>query len=159
MDTRPLRTKGKADPRTQGERIRVARTAAGLSQGRLADAITMHGGRATKSLVSQWERDTIANPENANLFAIQAITGYRAEWISTGKEPKKLEMRSPKDSSGLDRKLLARAIAATLRALPSGEKDPQRIADIVSRLYDTLITAPDVDPATLDIVAAALAKP
>lgn len=158
--SRPLRTSLPENPKTQGERIRFARLSAELSQAQLAQAIALHGGRkASKSLISQWESDAVKNPENANLFAIQAATGFHAEWISSGKGQKRAALRALGEVQGLNREHLRRAIDAAVAALNLNPKIVLPLADAMGRLYDTLIDAPELDDATLKIIAQALTRP
>ncbi|MCR6496203.1 helix-turn-helix domain-containing protein [Thermomonas sp. S9] len=78
--SRPLRTTLPQNPKTQGERIRYARISSNLTQQQLAQAV----GRITKSVidkatVSKWEGDSTSNPTNANMLAIQAVTGFSVQ--------------------------------------------------------------------------------
>jgi len=65
--------------KSPGERIRLIREKLGLSQEEFGKRIGV-----TKAAVSQWESGEIKNYRNANLFAIQNLSGYSAEWIVTG---------------------------------------------------------------------------
>lgn len=150
--TRPLRTSAIANPRTQGERIRYARINANLSQEQLGIQIGKAGGsNVTKSLVSQWERDGIKNPTNDNLFAIEAVTGFSAQWISSGRGAQKAKAAS---AVRLDTHALTRALSA---ALPDAAR-PDELAQVIAGLYDVLIDTPDVSDKTLSSFAAALAR-
>lgn len=149
--TRALRTEAPRNPKTQGDRIRHARIAAGLSQGALADRIRGAGGsRVSKSLISQWEGDNIKNPTNENLFAIEGATGFSAQWLVSGKGDPKAKQAS---AARLNQQALKRAIAV---AFPGTMADVH--AAVVSGLYDVLIDTPDVSDKVLASFAAALAR-
>ncbi|MFL4599781.1 MULTISPECIES: helix-turn-helix domain-containing protein [Stenotrophomonas] len=150
--SRPLRTAAPSNPRTQGERIRFARISANLSQEQLGMQVNKAGGSSvTKSLVSQWERDGVKNPTNDNLFAIEAVTGFSAQWISSGRGPQKAKAAS---TVRLDTHALERALAA---ALPDNGKHAD-LAQVVAGLYDVLMDTPDVSDKTLASFASALAR-
>lgn len=136
-------------PKTQGERIRLARTNAGLSQSQLAAAIkTMTKSKIVKSLVSQWERNIIQNPGNAHMLALEAITGISANWIVNGTGPR--EARIPATTAHLDQARLARAIAATKIPVPDG------FARAVCGLYDLLGETPSISDELLERLASTL---
>jgi transcriptional regulator with XRE-family HTH domain len=67
---------------TMGERARIARKAAGLSQPRLGKLIG-----CSASALSQLETDTTAQPRSYILLGYEMHTGYSARWIATGKGP------------------------------------------------------------------------
>lgn len=68
------------------ERIRRARTAAGLNQTELAAHIGV-----TRAAVSQWELGTTKSPNPKNIFAIAEVTGFSPQWLATGEGPEKLK--------------------------------------------------------------------
>lgn len=68
---------------TQSERIREARTANRLSQQRLADLLGV-----TKAAISQWENSATKQIKYENLIALEKITGFSAQWLSTGRGPR-----------------------------------------------------------------------
>lgn len=106
---------GMGTPRTLGERIRHARTESQLTQSELAKRIArLTGKKITKSLVSAWELDKVANPNNNAILALQAVTSFRAEWFVNGKAPERISLDSPRSeqSSGLDIALLVKALEA-----------------------------------------------
>lgn len=151
MSTRPLRTESIGTPRTQGQRIRFARIAAELSQEALGEQIQKAGGsKASKSLISQWERDGVKNPTNDNLFAIQAVTGFSAQWIATGKGDPKAKVAP---ASKLNTEALSRALAAVMPGADSAKN-----ADIVADLYDALIDSPDITDKALSSLASAFSR-
>lgn len=157
MPSRPLRTSAARSPKNQGERIRVARIESNLSQAQLASAISkISGGRVTKSLVSQWETGDVKNPNNANMLAIQVITGFSMNWLVTGRGPQRVTLPSARTDTiaPLDQGRLARAIAAAVPDLP----DTHRIARAVGGLYDLLGDTPDIKDDLLARFAAALLK-
>src|SRR5579871_4382524 len=65
--------------KTPGDRIRHIREELELSQ----EGFGRHMG-VSKAAVSQWENGDTKNLRPANLFAIQNLSGYSAEWIATG---------------------------------------------------------------------------
>jgi len=121
-----------------GERIKHARKASNLTQAQLAEAISAAtGSKITKSLVSQWESGRVASPNTANLLAIQAVTGFRAEWILQGKSPQKREQSAAKRSGApaeLDVVLLERILHEVLKTTT----EPRRAAKSAVRMYQSL---------------------
>lgn len=159
MNTRPLRTHALQNPRTQGERIRYARLHLDISQDELARRVRQTGGgKVSKSLVSQWERDSVKNPNNANLLAIAAVTGFTPTWLIHGKEPKRQTVASRGEVAGIDVDRLTRAIAAAKSALDADALMPSRAARVIAALYETLMDAPGLDDSTLATFAATLAR-
>lgn len=150
MPPRPLRTTLPQEPRTQGERIRYARISANLTQQQLADAVSkITKGEISKATVSKWEGDSTANPTNANMLAIQAVTGFSMPWLVTGRG----EMRvSTTPHAGLKIEALARALRAAL-----GEEASRSVA-AVATLYDLILDAPGVSDAVLQRTAAAITE-
>lgn len=146
--SRPLRTSLPQNPQTQGERIRYARISSNLTQQQLATAV----GKITKTAidkatVSKWEGDSTSNPTNANMLAIQAVTGFSMSWLVNGRG----EMRvAHAQHSGLQVAVLGRAMRATF-----GEVD-DAIPAAVATLYDLILDAPSVSDAVLKRTAAAL---
>lgn len=118
-----------------GERIKHARKSCALTQAELAEAISaVTGSKITKSLVSQWESGRVASPNTANLLAIQAATGFRAEWLLHGTLPqKRSENRGSKDAE-IDVVLLERI----LREVFKTTKEPARAAKAAVRMYHSL---------------------
>lgn len=157
MSTRPLRTTAATTPRTLGERIRYARLSIDVSQEQFAKRISENGGgKISKSLVSMWERDDVKNPQNANLIAVQAVTGFRFEWLTTGAEPKRIQIparASTPSITPINVELLARALATAYPTL--ADSDSQ--ARIVSGLYELLRDSPDLTPPMLATFAVGLA--
>jgi len=143
-------------PTSQGERIRYARTNAGLSQNQVAAALRLAtGSKITKSLVSQWERNAIKNPSNAHLLALEALTGISATWIVKGRGPKEVALRSSAElqAQQLDKERLARAIAATQVAVPD------RFTPTIADLYDLIRETPSISDEMLRRIAASLLGP
>jgi transcriptional regulator with XRE-family HTH domain len=147
---RPLRTTLPQTPRTQGERIRYARISANLTQQQLADAVSkITNGDISKATVSKWEGDATSNPTNANMLAIQAVTGFSMSWLVTGRG----EMRvSTAPHVGIQEKALERALRAVF-----GESAGSK-AHAVATLYDLIIDAPGVSDAVLQRTAAAITE-
>lgn len=97
---------------TMGERIKRARTAAGLTQVELAKRVGV-----SKGAVSQWEADDVKNLRLPNLFAMADATGFSARWIGTGEGPEKPE-QAPLTPQGFDlqiSELSSNELAALLR--------------------------------------------
>lgn len=151
---RPLRTQAPLKPRTQGERIRYARLNCGLTQQQLADAVSaISNMRVSKSLVSKWELDGVNNPNNANMLALQAVTGFDVTWLVTGRGAQRVSMPDRKHSNPLDPDRLAKALAA---AAPGLRIDYATTARVASELYEILTDTPEVAPAVLERFAAHL---
>ena len=148
--SRPLRTSLPDSPRTQGERIRYARITSNLTQQQLAQAVAkITKGVIDKGSVSKWESDSTSNPTNANMLAIQAVTGFSVQWLVHGRG----EMRaSSAKHVGLDAAALGRA----MRAVIPGVTDQQ--ASAAATLYDLILDAPGVSETTLQRTAAALTE-
>ncbi|WP_367347165.1 helix-turn-helix domain-containing protein [Stenotrophomonas bentonitica] len=65
---------------SMSDRIRAARTTAGLSQSQLA---TETGVK--RSAVAQWERKEGTSPSVSHLAQIAVVTKVRFEWLATGR--------------------------------------------------------------------------
>lgn len=149
--SRDLRTTLPTNTDTQGARIRYARISAGLSQAQLAAGVGKACGTAIgKGLVSKWESDTVANPNNAHLFAIQALTGFSAQWLATNREPKRASSLAAKH--GLDPEILHAAIVA----VPVPWHDQRALATVLATLYDIKRDEPTVSQGVLGRTAKAL---
>lgn len=72
--------------KTAADRIHHIREKLDLSQEAFGNKIGV-----SKAAVSQWESGDIKNLRPVNLFAMQRISGYSAEWIATGHGPKQLK--------------------------------------------------------------------
>lgn len=142
MTKRPLRTAAVAHPRTTGARIRYARLDCNLSQEAFAAGISsITKVKIGKSLVSQWETDSIASPSHANLNAIQAVTGFSVEWLATGSGDQRATVRS--SELDVDRlKLILKAIAPDRTGIP-------REARAIALLYKVLADSPSMSPPLL----------
>ena len=75
--------------KTPAERIKHVREQMQLSQEAFGQQIGV-----SKGAVSQWEGGDIKNLRPPNLFAIQRISSFSAEWIATGAGPKHLKKTS-----------------------------------------------------------------
>lgn len=141
MTKRPLRTAAVAHPRTTGARIRYARLDSNLTQEAFAAGISrITKVKISKGLVSQWESDTIVSPGPTNLFAIQAVTGFSVEWLTTGLGEQRANVQSPE--LDVDRlKLILKAIAPDRTGIP-------REARAIALLYKVLTSSPSM-PAPL----------
>ena len=76
--------------KTAADRIRHIREKLDLSQEAFGNKVGV-----SKAAVSQWESGDIKNLRPTNLFAIQRISGFSAEWIATGHGPKQLRGGNP----------------------------------------------------------------
>lgn len=147
-----MRTSLPVNPATQGERIRYARISANLTQQQLADAVSkLTKGAVDKGTVSKWEGDTTSNPTNANILAIQAVTGFSVTWLVHGRG----EMRvSAMRSESLNLDVLTRAIRVVAPNLAAS------VVVAIGAVYDLILDAPDVSDSVLARTAAAiLGKP
>jgi len=151
MSTRPLRTTPELNPRTQGGRIRAARLSVPLSQAQLAAQVKhFTKSNITKSLVSQWERDAVANPQNENMLAIAAITSHSVEWLVNGKGDRRPRTMAAAQASAppLDMKRLQKSLALVMPNLqPSAVK-------AVATVYDMLGEDASLSDAVLKHVVA-----
>lgn len=142
---------------TFGKRVRHARLACGLTQAEFAKAIARLTHTLTvKGLVSQWENDKIANPNNATLLAIQAVTGHAAEWLVSGRGEQKVRsanllLNEPAATygKGITREILHRAIVIAA----SEKRDPVDIADAAIEVVETLADEPGIPDAVLKRIA------
>lgn len=156
MSVRELRTKAPDDPQTPGERIRYARVMCGMSQPQLAEAIRrMTGTKTSSSLISKWENNHISSLSNPTLYAIQALTGYRMDWIIRGMEPRRTVLS--KDGK-TNTARLAKALGAALSVAPDVH-DVGSLARVTAGLYDLLTDTPDVDSALLTRIASTFTQP
>lgn len=154
--TRALRTAPVKHPKTQGERIRFARQSCGLSQSAFGKAIgAISKMQISKSLVSKWELDGVANPNNANLLAMQAVTGYAFDWFVQGGPPRRVEIPSANGSSPLNPELLSRALRA---AEPELEIDYEAAGRVMAPLYDVLLDTPEIEAGMLARFAKSLRR-
>lgn len=71
---------------TMSARLRLARTAAKLSQAALADRL-----RINRRAVAQWEQSAGTSPNIANLSQVAEATGVCFEWLATGRGPTRPE--------------------------------------------------------------------
>lgn len=76
---------------TLDNRIRRARTLAGLTQAELAQRVGVHRGA-----VAQWESPNGSLPSMDHLIAIALHTGVHLEWLGTGRG-------EPRPGAGLER--------------------------------------------------------
>lgn len=154
--TRALRTTALQKPRTQGERIRFARVACNLSQEQLGKAISaISKQKVSKSLVSKWERDGVSNPNNSNMLALQAATGFSVEWIVNGRGPQRAQIPSQRETEPLNPALLAKALAG---AAPNVTMDYTDVARVAASLYRVLSDTPELEPAILAAFAAEIRR-
>lgn len=79
-----------SDEKGMGDRIREAREALGLSQGRLAELVGKRGSGEplTKSTVSKWERGDTKNLRLANLFALADVLNVSPRWLAIADGPR-----------------------------------------------------------------------
>lgn len=67
---------------TIAQRIRTARTGAGLTQAQMADALGV-----TRSACSQWESPAGTTPQPAHISVLARVLGVSYEWLATGRVP------------------------------------------------------------------------
>jgi len=142
---------------TFGQRVKHARLAAKLSQLEFANAVAnLTGSKTKKGLVSQWENNKVSNVQNATLLAIQAVTGFSAEWLVSGRG--ELRVKLPKllvadkkavYGHGVSREVLRRGIiiAAT------EQKTPDAIADAAIEVIESLADEPGLSDGILKRIA------
>lgn len=85
---------------TLSERIREAIAAAGLSQ---SDVARRTGN--TTGAVSQWISGQTRQLKTHNALALEALTGYRAQWLATGAGPRMADHASVVRGSDGERQL------------------------------------------------------
>lgn len=149
MNTRALRTHAPTTLDTMGRRIRYARLENKMSQADLALQVARRTGKGiTKSLVSQWERGSVSNPQNANLHAIAMATGFNLDWlIHGGKYPQKVGAKQIDQEA--ERMIdVARLVRAVDAVIPGIENLPRKAAAIAS-IYDLLTHSPDIPNAII----------
>lgn len=140
MNSRPLRTAAVSKPKTTGERIRFARLACNLSQDGLATRIAaITDASVRKGHVSQWEKGIIESPSYVNLGAIQAVTGFSIQWLTTGKGDQRVSLKS----DAIDEARLAQVLSA----IYPDRSDIARDARVAALLYQVLTDTPTMAPA------------
>lgn len=101
---------------TMGDRIRSARTSAGLSQSQLAEQTGVK-----RSAVAQWERRGGTRPSVQNLERVAVITQVRFEWLATGRGSARadgVELAPAKPGADYARDDLEGNILSLVRRLP-----------------------------------------
>ena len=142
MTRRPLRTAAVEKPVTTGQRIRFARLECNLSQQALAAGVaSITKSKVSKSTVSTWETELVNVPSHSNLRAIQAVTGFAVEWLTTGKGDQRASIRS----GDLD----ADRLQVILKAIDPDRADIAREARIIALLYKVLASTPSIPPTLL----------
>lgn len=144
-------TPSRSAPTNFGARVREARLDCGMSQAELARALkAVTKSKINKALISQWELGRVNNPQLATLEALVAVTGYSHTWLSTGKGPKKVNLRHALDmhqqAQALDRTAFTRAVITVVDAKVT---DGPKAAQVALELYDTLVESPGTDDAVL----------
>lgn len=142
---------------TFGQRVRHARRECQLTQAALAKRVAhISRTQTSKSLVSHWENDRVANPQNATILAIVAVTGFSQEWLINGKGPERLKLPglmvaepAAVYGKGLDRVLLRRAILVACEE----QKTPDGIANAAIEVFETLADEPDAPDGALRRIA------
>lgn len=155
MSTRPLRTSPEQNPRTLGGRIRAARLSVPYSQAQFATQINHKTkGKVNKSLVSQWERDAVANPQNATMVAIAAITSHSLKWLISGRGDRMIVSQPDvqEASAALDMSRLQKALDAVFKTVDPGA------TKAVATVYEMLGEDPSLSPAVLRPVVAGFTK-
>lgn len=66
--------------KTLGQRIKLARQSADMSQADLARSVGV-----TRGAVTHWEKDSIGNLKNEHLYAVADATRVNPRWLATGK--------------------------------------------------------------------------
>ncbi len=129
-----------------------------MSQADLAEHISRRIGSGTKKgLVSQWERDSVANPQNATLHAIALSTGFNLDWlIHGGKYPQKVGAKQIDEEATrmIDVQRLSKAVDAVIPGLQNLSGKAAAIASI----YDLLTHSPNIPDAIICSVASRVTK-
>lgn len=137
---------------TFGDRVRFARTSAGLSQSELASRISdVTKTRTTKGLISQWEANKVSNPQNSALLALSAVTGFALHWIVTGDGPQRAELPALRIAArnSETRAKMRRAIVIAARE----QSEPEAIADAAVEVFETLQDEPNAPEGALRRIA------
>ena len=115
---------------SMSDRIRSARTAAGLSQTQLA----LETG-VKRSAVAQWERRGGTHPSVSHLARIAVVTHVRFEWLATGRgcgKPEGEELETTQPATDYVRNDLEGNILSLVRRLPPRKR--QVAHDIIEML-------------------------
>ena len=115
---------------SMSDRIRGARTAAGLSQSQLA----LETG-VKRSAVAQWERKGSTHPSVSHLARIAVVTHVRFEWLATGRgcgKPEGEELQVAAPTADYVRDALEGNILSLVRRLPPRKR--QVAHDIIEML-------------------------
>lgn len=115
---------------SMADRIRGARTAAGLSQTQLAKETGVK-----RSAVAQWERRGGTHPSVSHLARIAVVTQVRFEWLATGRgcgKPDDEELGAAPPSADYARNDLEGNILSLVRRLPPRKR--QVAHDIIEML-------------------------
>ncbi|WP_282294878.1 helix-turn-helix transcriptional regulator [Stenotrophomonas sp. PS02289] len=115
---------------SMSDRIRSARTAAGLSQTQLA----LETG-VKRSAVAQWERRGGTHPSVSHLARIAVVTHVRFEWLATGRgcgKPEGEELETTQPAADYVRNDLEGNILSLVRRLPPRKR--QVAHDIIEML-------------------------
>ena len=115
---------------SMSDRIRSARTAAGLSQTQLA----LETG-VKRSAVAQWERRGGTHPSVSHLARIAVVTHVRFEWLATGPgcgKPEGEELETTQPATDYVRNDLEGNILSLVRRLPPRKR--QVAHDIIQML-------------------------
>ena len=115
---------------SMSDRIRSARTAAGLSQTQLA-----HETGVKRSAVAQWERRGGTHPSVSHLSRLAVVTHVRFEWLATGRgcgKPDGEELETTQPAADYVRNDLEGNILSLVRRLPPRKR--QVAHDIIEML-------------------------
>jgi len=115
---------------SMSDRIRSARTAAGLSQTKLAQETGVK-----RSAVAQWERRGGTHPSVSHLARIAVVTHVRFEWLATGRgcgKPEGEELETTQPAADYVRNDLEGNILSLVRRLPPRKR--QVAHDIIEML-------------------------
>lgn len=159
-----LRSHSSSSLETSGARIRHARLSVDMTQEEFAKRISQVSScKITKAAVSKWETNNTGAPQPENAFAIQAITGFSAYWLVTGRgeervpQPSERDNRAPENlEASLDHGLLQRAL--TIAVTVTGADAAARTASVTTGLYDVLLKSPELNDAVLASIATVLAS-
>lgn len=145
-----------------GQRVRYARIESGLSQSELAKRVShITKTRTSKSLVSRWELDKVANPQNVTMMAVSAVTGFSMRWLCEGKGPERGGQTPVADDPagrygrGITRDTLRVGIIVAC----AEHKDPIAIAEAAIEVVETLADDPGLPRSVLHRIARLAAVP
>ncbi len=111
------------------QRIRKARTALGISQAKLAQAMDVD-----RSSVGHWEGAHASHPGHVRLANLAKVLGVSFEWLATGRGPMRLNADRSDDIPAAFGRLVDDA--DTLRLLKAWDSVPSRMREAMLEIIE-----------------------